>query len=342
MRDDDLYDITIIGAGPTGLFAAFYAGMRRMRAKVLDALPEPGGQLMALYPEKDIYDAPGFPRIKARDLVRLLVEQGLQHGATLCLGQRVQGLERISEDPPIFRLTTDREEHYTRTVLIAIGVGAFAPRKLDRPGVREFEGRGVHYFVRDLQHFQGKRILIVGGGDSAVDWALGLEGIAEHITLIHRRDAFRAHEDSVRKLFQSSVVVKPFYEVKELRGDEHLQEALIVHNRTGEEERLEVSEVLFCLGFVADPGPIKDWGLEMDSNGIRVSPRMETNIPGVYAAGDITSHPAKLKLIATAYGEAAIAVNFAKTFIDPSARAFPGHSTEVMAGSRSSQGTGNP
>jgi thioredoxin reductase (NADPH) len=319
-------DITIIGGGPTGLFGLYYAGMRGMSAKVIDSLEELGGQLTALYPEKYIYDVPGFPRVRSRDLVAAMVEQGLQYGATICLGEKVERLRHSREG--YWELITDQEKiHVSRTVVITVGAGGFTPKKLDLPRLEEFSGKGVSYFVKDLEPYVGRRILIVGGGDSALDWAQTLEPVARRVTLIHRRDKFRAHESSVRQLLASSVEVNLFWELAAIHGNGHVSGATIFENRSGARRDLEVDEIIFSLGFSADIGPIRHWGLELEGNAIKVNGRMETNLPGVYAAGDIVTYDGKLKLIATGTGEVAIAVNYAKTFIDPKARAFPGHSS---------------
>jgi thioredoxin reductase (NADPH) len=322
-----IFDITIIGAGPTGLFGLFYAGMREMTAKVIDSLEELGGQLTALYPEKFIYDMPGYYKVRSKDLVAAMAEQGLQYEAEVCLGEKVTELDRREDGT--WQLTTDAGDvHLSRTVVIAGGPGGFTPRKLALPRIREFEGRGIQYFVKDLQAFAGKRLLIVGGGDSALDWTESLEPIAAKITLIHRRDRFRAHESSVKRLLASSVDVLLFWELQAVHGRDRVEGATIFDNRSGETMELEVDAIIFSLGFVADIGPIRNWSLELEGNAIVVNSRMETNLPGVYAAGDIATYPGKLKLIATGVGEVAIAVNHAKTFIDPRARAFPGHSTD--------------
>ncbi|MBI3911333.1 MAG: NAD(P)/FAD-dependent oxidoreductase [Armatimonadetes bacterium] len=329
MAENQVFDITIVGGGPTGLFGAFYAGMREMSTKIIDSLEELGGQLITLYPEKYIYDMPGFPRVLAKDLVRGMAEQGLQYGATVVLGQKVTTLER-REDGIWILGTEPGETHRSRTVLITAGAGGFTPRKLPLRGTERFEGRGIHYFVRDLQRFADRRVLIVGGGDSAVDWALNLHPLAEHVTLIHRRDGFRAHESSVQELMRSCVEVKLFWELADVRGDTHVQEATIFENRTQERQDLQVDEIILSLGFHADLGPIKTWGLEMKGNAIVVNSRMETNLPGVFVAGDVATYDGKLKLIATGVGEATIAANHAKVFLDPASRAFPGHSSEMV------------
>ncbi|MGH2587862.1 MAG: NAD(P)/FAD-dependent oxidoreductase [Dehalococcoidia bacterium] len=328
---DGLFDVTIVGGGPTGLFAAFYAGMREMSVKIVDSLGELGGQVSALYPEKHIYDVAGFPQVLGRDLVANCVKQGLQFGPTVCLGERVQSLQR--QEDGSFTLSTDKQEHRTRTVIVAAGVGAFAPRKLPNiPDLDALEGRSVFYFVKSLEQFRDKRLLIVGGGDSAMDWALNLEPVARGITLIHRRDRWRAHEDTVNKVLRSSVDVKTFYEVREIEHDcGHLKRVTIYDNRTDEETALDVDAMILCLGFIANIGPVREWGLAIQDGGIAVDSTMATSIPGVYAAGDVSRYTGKLNLIATGFGEAAIAANYCKALIDPASRVFPGHSSERSA-----------
>lgn len=326
-------DFTIVGAGPTGLFAAFYAGLRGMSTKIIEALPEPGGQLSVLYPEKFIYDVPGHPKIVAQDLVRLLLEQVRLFEPEFVYGQRIDTLTRKDVDgEQVWRLGTATEVHLSRTVLLSAGIGAFAPTKLDRPGVDEFEGRGVHYFVKDKRPFRGKKVLIVGGGDTAVDWAMNLKDWAGQITLIHRRDEFRAHEASVAALRASNIPMLTHWEIKRVHGDGTVRGATIYENRVGTETELEVDAVLINIGFKAALGPISSWGLEMaDVRHLRVNGFMATNLPGVFAAGDIAavegSEP--LNLIVTGFAQAAIAANAAKAKLDPKARLFPGHSSEL-------------
>ena len=326
--DRDTYDITIIGGGPVGLFGSFYAGMRGMKTKIVDSLPELGGQLSALYPEKYVFDMPGFPKVIARDLANEMIEQGLRFGPAVALDQRVETL--TTEADGTLALTTDKETHYTRTVVICAGAGAFSPKKLDAPGLLELEGRGVQYFVHNKADYQDKRLVIVGGGDSALDWAMNLEPLARSITLVHRRDVFRAHEESVDWLFnRSTVATKLFREIKEAHGNGVLEQVTIANSKTGELELIDVDACLVNIGFNASIGPIKSWGLELQGGQILVNERMETNLPGVYAAGDICAHDGKLKLIATGVGEVCVAVNYAKVYIDPSAKAFPGHSSNM-------------
>ena len=325
---DHVYDLTIIGGGPTGLYAAFYAGLRQMKTKVIDSLPQLGGQLSALYPEKYIYDVAGFAKVLSKDLVQMLAEQATQYEPTICLDEKVHTLQQNGDGVPM-TITTDRATHHTKTVVLAAGMGAFMPKKLDLPRIDEMVGRGVQYFVADTSGLVGRRLVIVGGGDSALDWALGLHPQAAACTLVHRSDRFRAHEDSVAKLMESPVDVRTFHELKEIHGDEHVEAVTIFDNRTGEETLIPCDNLLLNLGFLTNLGPIKEWGLTLEKNKVTVSTTMQTNLPGVYAAGDICTYPGKLLLIATGFGEAAIAVNYAKTYIDPAAKAFPGHSSDL-------------
>lgn len=332
-ENPDVFDLTIIGAGPTGLFAAFYAGLRGLRTKIIEALPEPGGQLAVLYPEKLIYDVPAHPKILAKDLVVQLLAQCELFAPTFVYEQRVDILVRQEaggED--VWRLGSVTEPHYSRTVLIAGGIGAFVPNRLERPGVIEYENNGVFYFVKDKHVFRDKRILIVGGGDTAVDWCLNLKDWAASITLIHRRDEFRAHEASLAQLRATDIPLLTFWELKRVYGDGKVEKAVIYDNRTGEEREIDVDMVLINIGFKAALGPIGSWGLEMaDARHIRVDGFMETNLPGVFAAGDLASVDGSepLNLIVTGFAQGAIAANAAKQRIDPKARLFPGHSSEL-------------
>lgn len=325
----EIYDVTIIGGGPAGLFSAFYAGLRGMRTLLLDALPELGGQLAVLYPEKYIFDVPGFPKILARDLVKNLVEQALQAEPTVRLEEQVTNLTPTG--PLQITVATTRGEYRTKAVLIAGGVGAFAPNKLDAPGVARLENRGIFYFVRSKADFAGKNVLIVGGGDSAVDWALNLQDTAANITLVHRRDQFRAHEGSIRDMYASRTNVLTFWELKEVHGETQVEAVTIRNNQTQEERTLPMDAVLLTLGFKADMGPIKNWGLSLEKRSLKVDGRFATSMPGVFAAGDIAAAEVKLDLIAVGFGQAAVAVNAIKTYVDPKARLFPGHSSEKSA-----------
>ncbi len=327
MTPNDVFDITIIGGGPSGLFAAFYAGLRDAKTKIIDSLPQLGGQLAALYPDKYIYDIPGFPKVLASEFVKRQVDQAMQFSPTVCLDEKVTELKPHTQD--LLALTTEAGNvHLSRTAIIAAGVGAFVPRTLDIPDLKRMEGKGVYYFVKDLERFAGKRVMVVGGGDTALDWALGLQGIAKQVTLVHRRDRFRAHEESVNELLASPSQILVHHELEALHGTERIEAATVFDNQTGEETILEIDALVLGLGFLANLGPIRNWGLTLVKNSILVDATMQTNLSGIYAVGDITTYEGKLKLIATATAEAAIAVNFAKSQLEPGAKVFPGHSSD--------------
>jgi len=330
----DVKDITIIGAGPTGLFGAFYAGMRGASCRLIDNLDQVGGQLTALYPEKYIFDVAGFPKVLSKDLVKGMAEQAFQFKPPVHLGENVTGLKRDSENgQPAFTVVTERDEYPSRTVLIAGGIGAFTPRKLPLKDVDRWYGKGLHDRVLDPKVFSGKRVLLVGGGDSAFDWAVNLQGIARSIVMIHRRDGFRAHAATVRQVQELSAAgkmeLRTFWELRMIHGDERIDAVTIYNSKTKLEERLAVDSVIPQLGFISSLGAIAQWGLDIEKGEIKVSQTMATNLPGVFAAGDITTYPGKLKLIATGAAEAAIAVNHAVHFINPAAKVEPGHSSNM-------------
>ena len=317
-------DLLIIGAGPAGLYAAYYGGFRGLKVALMDSLPEAGGQVAALYPEKMIFDVAGFPRIKGQALIDNLVEQAAPFEPLYLLNNRAEKLERREDG---LAITSHRGTVIdTKAVIITGGIGTFTPRPL--PNAEEFENNGLVYFVPKLDVMAGKDVLIVGGGDSAFDWALNLEPIAKSITLIHRRDRFRAHEHTVQQVLNSSVRVLTHTEVARISGEGALEKVEIFNNSTDEREILHVQSVIAALGFTADLGPLKEWGLELDRRQIVVDTSMHTNIPRVFAAGDITEYPGKVRLISVGFGEAATAVNNAAVVIDPSAKVFPGHSSE--------------
>lgn len=330
-NQNELFDITFIGGGPTGLFGVFYAGMRHAKTKIIESLPDLGGQLTALYPEKDIFDVAGFPKVLAKDLVANLKEQAFNTNpeCVSVLGERVTGLTKLEDGT--FELTTNKGKHYSKVVILTAGIGAFEPNRLPNKDAEAFEEKGLWYNVPQLDWFRGKQVLVIGGGDSAVDYALMLEPVAQQVTLIHRREGFRAHDASVQKLFESRVATKLFYELRSIHADAdgRVAGATIFNNKTNEEETLALDAIIVGTGFKASLGPIKDWGLEIKANQIVVNSKGETNIPGVYAAGDICWYPGKIRLIATGFGEVATAVNNAKAYIDPGAAVFPGHSSEM-------------
>ena len=330
----DIRDLTIIGGGPTGIFALFYAGMRRATAQLVDALPELGGQLTALYPEKFIFDVAGFPKVLARDLVRSLAEQVAQFDQPIHLSQRVVGLE---QEDGHFVLVTETDRFPSRAIVIAAGIGAFSPRRLPQQCAQSWYGRGIFDVVTNPEAFRGQRVVIIGGGDTAFDWGTQLLDRAARVTIVHRTDQFRAHAATVA-LYQAAVAAGradlfTFHELHDIKCAAnpgrftHIDIRDVKSKATRE---VEADAVLPMLGFVSDLGPLADWGLTLDKKReIVVNSQMETGRAGIYAAGDVTTYPGKLKLIATGFSEAAIAVNQAVHWIYPDKKVAPGHSSNM-------------
>ncbi len=330
----EVRDITIVGGGPTGLFGAFYAGLRGASCRIVDSLPELGGQLTALYPEKYVYDVAGFPKVLAKDLVRGLAEQGLQFGAQVLLGQEVTRLVREEAGgEEVFVLDTASGRHGTRTIIVAAGIGPFAPRRLGLADEERWLGRGLFDRVVRPEELRGRRVLIVGGGDSAFDWTVNLQGVARSVMQIHRSAGFRAHAATVRQVeaLQAAgrVELRTHRVVKALHGADRVEAATLVDRRTGAEERVELDAVVALLGYVSRLGAVAEWGLTIVKDEVVVNSAMETGRPGIWAAGDIVTYEGKLKLIATGVAEAAIAVNGAVKRIHPEAKFAPGHSSEM-------------
>lgn len=326
-------DLLIIGAGPAGLYGAYYAGFRDQRVAVMDSLPEAGGQVAALYPEKQILDVAGFPAIKGRDLVDNLVAQAGRYEPRYFLGHRAEELVHADDGEHLVVRSHKGAQVRCRAVIITGGIGTFSPRPL--PDGEQFEGRGLMYFVPRLEALRDLDVLIVGGGDSAFDWAMSLEGIARSLTLIHRRERFRAHEGTVAHVLDSSVDVRTNTEVARIlgtNGDGDAATAIkgveVARRDRDEREVLDVQAVVAALGFKADLGPLEAWGLELRQRKILVDTRMTTAVERVFAAGDITTYEGKVDLISVGFGEAATAVNNAVATIDPDARLFPGHSSD--------------
>jgi thioredoxin reductase (NADPH) len=329
----ELKDITIIGGGPAGLFALFYAGMRGASAQILDALPELGGQLTALYPEKFIFDVAGYPKVLAKDLVNSLAEQAAQFHQPTHLGQAVTGLD---EHDGHFVLHTGTDEYPTKSIIIAAGIGAFSPRRLPQACAERWYGRGIFDVVTDPQQFKGQRVVIVGGGDSAFDWATQLRGIATHVSLVHRSDRFRAHGATVSQFYvdvaDGRASLFTFHEIADVMcksAEERFSHILLRDVKAKTTTEIEADVVLPMLGFVSDIGPIANWGLTLQKDEIVVNQLMETGRPGIWAAGDVTTYPGKLKLIACGFGEAATAVNQAVHWIYPEKKVAPGHSSNM-------------
>ena len=316
-------DLAIIGAGPTGLFAAYYAGFRGLRVAVIDSLPELGGQVTAMYPEKQILDVAGFPSVKGRDLVDALVEQANTAQPEYLLDRTASGLS--STDDQVTITLDDGSDVTAKALLITAGIGKFSPRPL--PAADGWLGRGMEFFVPSFAPYAGKDVVIVGGGDSAFDWAIHLEPIAQSITLVHRRDAFRAHERSVQTVRDSGAEIITKAQVTGLYGEPTVSEVEITVD--GQDPvRRPAQAVVAALGFIADLGPLQQWGIEVVKRHIVVDSSMRTNLPRVFAGGDVTEYPGKVRLIAVGFGEAATAVNNAAVVIDPHAHVFPGHSSE--------------
>ena len=323
-------DLLIVGAGPTGLFAAYYAGFRGMRVAVVDSLPELGGQITAMYPEKAIFDVAGFPNVKGRDLVDGLVEQAGTARPDYFLDRTAVSLSHDEESVTIG--LDDGTEIQAKAVLITAGIGKFSPRPL--PAGEGWLGRGMEFFVPSFAPYAGKDVVIVGGGDSAFDWALHLEPVAASVTLVHRRDKFRAHQRTVDQVQATAVEILTKAQVTALRGPngsgdgEGVLESVEIEV-DGESLTRPCQALVAALGFVADLGPLQQWGIEVEKRHVVVDSAMRTNLKRVFAAGDITEYPGKVRLIAVGFGEAATAVNNAAVAVDPSAHVFPGHSSDV-------------
>jgi thioredoxin reductase len=316
-------DVAIVGAGPVGLYAAYYAGFRGLSTAVIDALPEPGGQVAALYPEKLILDVAGLPVVKGRDLVANLVEQAAVFSPEYMLGVRAEDLSYLGSKPVLS--LSDGTQLRCGAIVVTGGLGSFTARAL--PAADAFTGTGVVYFVPRLDDLAGHDVVIVGGGDSAFDWALSLAPIAKSVTLVHRRDKFRAHAGTVARVRELPVEIIVNAEVSRILGDGAVVGAEVLV-RGGQPRQLSADTVVAALGFTADLGPLGRWGLQLERRHIVVDSRMATSLDRVFAAGDITEYPGKVRLIATGFGEAATAVNNAAVVIDPAAHLFPGHSSE--------------
>lgn len=316
-------DLLIVGAGPAGLFATYYAGFRGLSVTVVDSLPELGGQISALYPEKAILDVAGFPEVSGRALVANLVEQAASASPTYFLERTAVTL--ANRDETVVVGLDDGTTIEAKAVILTAGIGKFTPRAL--PAGDGWEGRGLTFFVSSFTEYADKDVVIVGGGDSAFDWAFHLRDIARSVTLVHRRDAFRAHQATVDAVLASDVEVITKAQVTRLVGETSVRSVEITTN-DGDVLTRPADAVIAALGFIADLGAMQQWGLDLDKRHIVVDTAMRTNLPRVFAAGDITEYPGKVRLIAVGFGEAATAVNNAAVTIDPAAHVFPGHSSE--------------
>lgn len=328
LKTNEIYDVTIIGAGPVGLFAAVYAGMRKVTTKVIESLPQVGGQLATLYPEKFIYDIPGVPRVRAREFIQQLEKQLEMFQPNFCLGEKVEHLEKNSDG--IFTLTTDKGTHYTRSVIVAVGKGSFTPRKLGLAAESKFEMVNIHYHVKDINQFSGQTVAIAGGGDSALDWALMLKGVAKEIFIVHRRDKFRAHEHTVELVKKSTIQTLTPYVVDRLIDEQDFKGVFLQQVKTKETLALPVDHLLVSYGFTSNIEPIDAWDFEFERGKIVVGRDMSTTIDGVYAIGDIASYTEKVELIATGFGEAPIAVLHAMHYAYPEMKVSQAHSTSLF------------
>jgi ferredoxin/flavodoxin---NADP+ reductase len=323
--DRVVVDLLIVGAGPTGLYGAYYAGFRGLSVAVVDSLPEPGGQINAMYPEKQIFDIAGFPSVRGRELVDRLLEQAAPFGPIYLLGHRAEMLERHAAG---FAVTTHQGVRIEAgAVIVTGGIGTFTPRPL--PAAAAFEGNGLAYFVRRLDDYRGADVVIVGGGDSAFDWAQALHPLAKSVTLVHRRDSFRAHPSTVDAVLGAGVEVLTNAQLSNVFGDGAIEGVEVIHGDR-QVKTLPCQKIIAALGFTANLGPLLRWGIDVENKRhIPVAASMQTSVPGIFAAGDINDYPGKVRLISVGFGEAATAVNNAAHHLDPAQPVFPGHSTDV-------------
>ena len=316
-------DILIIGAGPAGLYGAYYAGFRGMSVGLMDSLEEPGGQITAMYPEKAIFDVGGFSSIKGKDLIDNLLTQAKPSNPKFFLNQTATTLKQNPDKS--LTITSESETINAKAVIITGGIGRFKPRAL--PAAEGWGGKGLVHFVPKLSVHAGKDVVIVGGGDSAFDWANELHPIAKSVTLIHRRDKFRAHQETIDQVTALGVPLITEAEVTKVSGSAHIEKIEYTNTKTKEVTELKCDTLVAALGFTANIGPLAEWGLNIDSRKIVVDSGMHTNLERVFAAGDISTYPGKVALISVGFGEAATAVNNATVAINPEAHLFPGHSS---------------
>ncbi|MDI5951767.1 NAD(P)/FAD-dependent oxidoreductase [Streptococcus equi subsp. zooepidemicus] len=325
-----IYDITIIGGGPVGLFAAFYAGLRGMTVKIIESLSELGGQPTVLYPEKVIYDIPAYPALTGAELTQKLIEQlsRFDDRIAVCLKEEVLSFEKVDGD---FVIQTSKARHYSKAIIVACGNGAFAPRTLGLDNEQLFADHNLFYNVHSLNQFSGKRVVICGGGDSAVDWALALDGLAKSVTLVHRRDAFRAHEHSVELLKNSHVTTLTPFVPLALEGENGFVNKMTIQKVKSEEVMtLELDSLIVSFGFSTSNKNLKHWNLDYKRSSLLVSPLFQTSQEGIFAIGDAAAYEGRVDLIATGFGEAPIAVNQAIKYIYPDRDNRPVHSTSLV------------
>lgn len=307
MQNNNISDLIIIGGGPIGMFAAYYAGMRELKTKLIESLPQLGGQIDLMYPEKIITDLGTVPQIKGKQLITNLEEQLDIFKTDITTNETVLEIEKNDD---YFTVITNKDKYYARTILLTSGQGIFEPRKLGIHHNKEYEKTNLHYYVKNLECYRDQKIAVLGGGDSAVDWALMLEGIADKVYLIHRRQQFRAHEASVSQLKSSSIEKLTPYQLESIAGDTtHVQELTLKERHGDEKITLPIDFLIVNYGFHSDSLQLKKWGIDTQRAGAHVSQNMSTNIPGVFAAGDAASFNGKVKLLATGFGEVPTAIN---------------------------------
>jgi len=315
---EELYDVTIVGGGPAGLYTAFYSGMRDLKTKIIEYSSQLGGRML-IYPEKMIWDVGGVPPILGGQLIEHLIEQAKTFDPTIVFNQKVEHLEKQSDGTFILTSSTG-EKHYSKTVILAVGYGVLSMQKLEIEGADKYEVTNLHYTVQELEIFRDKHVLISGGGNSAVDWANELEPIAASVTVVHRRDEFGGHEKSVLKMRESSVCLKTPYEIVQLHGDGELIQSVSIENKeTGVIERIELDAIIVNHGLKCDYGALEKWGLNIEDGVAIVNEKRETNIEGIYGAGDFVDHPSKVRYIAGAFTDGILALNSAKLYLEPDA-----------------------
>lgn len=307
-------DMIIIGGGPIGMFAAYYAGMRDLDVAMIETLPVLGGQIAIMYPDKIIVNLGGIPEIRGVDLVEKLTLQCTKYNPDIHLEEKVLDVQKEDQ---VFKLTTDKSVYYGKSILIATGQGSFKPRKLTVDGAADYEGKNLHYFVADTEKFRDKEVLVCGGGNSAVEWALILERVAKKVTLVHRRNEFRAHEVFVQKLRESTVEILTPFVPEELIGDGEKITSVCLKERRGDRKiNFPIDELIISYGFASSNQALADWGLELAHGGLIVDRQMQSNIPGIFGAGDGVTYDSKIRLLDVGFGEVPIAINSAVQYIN--------------------------
>lgn len=323
---NEIFDITIIGGGPVGLYTAFYANLRNAKVKIIESLHQLGGQPAILYPEKAIYDIPAYAKISGEQLTLNLQEQLNRFDTPVYLNETVVNIVKKDE---IFEIETTKGNHYTKTIILTFGGGAFKPRTLDLDGIDTYQN--IKYYVNDIKQYSGKNVVVLGGGDSAVDWSLAFNTIANSTTIVHRRDEFRAMEHSVTELKNSSINMLTPYIPVALKGDgETLTHVVLEHVKTKEIKEIAADYLFVNYGFSSHVGNLKNWGVELKRHAVIVNSKQETSVTGIFAAGDCCTYDGKVELIASGFGEAPTAVNNAMHFINPKERVQPMHSSSLF------------